>query len=170
MQAYGPIPYRAEEADAVRAARVAMRVWLRRPTTRRLIVAVVVVAILLLVLDVVDDGYLNLASTAALVLGLPLVWLTLFLSVPRHGRRQYRQSPALRDEHWLSFDENSLTIGGSRGTIRLPFDDFREMAISPDVILLYQTEAYYNLFPRRMLGEAGDILVARLRAAGVRQV
>ena len=168
METMGPFTYRVTEAQAVAAARVAMRKRLFRPPTVWLLVAIVVVAILLLLLDAMD-GYLNVASTAALVVALPAVWLVLLWLVPVQARRQYRQSAALRDESTLSFDSEALTFTGPRGTIRMPFAEFLAVSDTPDLILLHQTEMFYNLVPKAALGDAAEELLSRMEAAGVKR-
>ncbi|AKM10448.1 YcxB family protein [Croceicoccus naphthovorans] len=169
MTETGPFTYRVTEAEAVAAARKVMRKRLFRPPTVWLIVAIVVVAVLLLILDAMD-GYLNVASTAALLVALPALWLTLMWLVPRQARRQFRQSAALRDESMLSFDDEALTFVSRRGTVRMPFAEFLEVSVTDDLILLHQTEMFYNLVPRHALGDAAKVLLSRLEAAGVRRL
>ncbi|RVQ69446.1 YcxB family protein [Croceicoccus ponticola] len=170
MTELGPFTYRIVEDETVAAARIAFRKQMRRPLTRWLLALIVLVEIALLLFDIFDDGMLNLASTAALLFALPFVYFVLLWLIPRQGRRQYRQSAALRDEYTLTFDDAAMTVAGQRGTMRIPFDDFRELAVSDDLILLYQTEMFYSIFPRRALGDAADMLIARLIAAGVRRI
>ncbi|WP_066553824.1 YcxB family protein [Croceicoccus bisphenolivorans] len=169
MSEFGPFHYRVEEAEAVVAGRMAMKARMFRPPAKWLIVAIVVVAVLLLVLDAMD-GYLNLASTFALVVVLPLLWVVLLVMAPIQARRQYRQSAQLRDDHTLSFDEDAITFIGSRGTVRIPMAEYREVLAGKGVILLYQTEMFYNLVPTCALGDAADELLRRLEAAGVRRL
>lgn len=134
-----------------------------------LLVAILVVALALFALDVMD-GYLNVASTAALVLALPAVWIVVLVIVPMQARRQYRQSAQLRDDQALSFDDEAVVFTSRRGTVRLPFSEYREFLDRGGLILLYQTEMFYNLVPRHALGDAADELLARLEAAGVRRL
>jgi len=166
----GPFVYQVTEAEAVEAAKIASRGRMFRPPVSWRLIAFGVIAVLLLILDVMD-GYLNLASTAALLLALPGVWLVLDLMTPRLAKRQYRQSAQLRDENSLSFDDEALTFSGSRGTVRLPFAEFMAVTAKEGVILLHQTEMFYNLVPRRALGDAvADDLVAKMEAAGVKRL
>lgn len=134
-----------------------------------LLVAILVVALALFALDVMD-GYLNVASTAALLLALPAVWIVVLVIVPMQARRQYRQSAQLRDDQALSFDDVAVVFTSRRGTVRLPFSEYREFLDRGGLILLYQTEMFYNLVPRHALGDAADELLARLEAAGVRRL
>jgi len=84
-----------------------------------LLVAILVVALALFAVDVMD-GYLNVASTAALVLALPAVWIVVLVIVRMQARRQYRQSAQLRDDQALSFDDVAVVFTSRRGTVRLP--------------------------------------------------
>ncbi|MDR7102575.1 YcxB family protein [Croceicoccus sp. BE223] len=151
------------------AARHAARKRMRQLPTMLLVVVIVAVSLALLALDVMD-GYLNIASTAALVLALPAVWIAVIVIVPVQARRQYRQSAQLRDDQTVSFDDEAITFASRRGTVRLPFSEYREYLDRGGLILLYQTEMFYNLVPRHALGDAGDEMLARLQAAGVRRL
>ncbi|GGD43965.1 YcxB family protein [Croceicoccus pelagius] len=165
----GPFTYRVEQSEAVTAAKIASRGRMFRAPVSWMLIVFGIVAILLLVLDAAD-GYLNVASTGALLLGLPGVWLALDLITPIMAKRQFRQSAQLRDENSLSFDDEALTFSGPRGTLRVPFAEFMAVTAKKDVILLHQTDMFYNLVPRRALGDAAEDLLAKMEAAGVKRL
>ena len=168
MERHGPYSYRVEEADLAAAGQLFFRRRLSQPPARYLLLVLIVCAILLIVFDIVEDGAINLISLLSLGVGLPLVWLVPHLLAPIMMRRQFRQSAALRDEQTLEFDEQGLVFTSSRGHVRLPFEEMHAWAETKKLILLSQTEAYFNPVPKAALGGDAAVLVQTLRAAGVK--
>ena len=135
----------------------------------RLFIAVLVMLALLIVLDLVAYGRLS-GTAIAFVVAVPAVlavnhiWL-----VPNLGRRQHRQSAALRLPSHIAWDAEGVSFTSERGEAHVPFADFYRWDETPGTVLLYQTEMFFNLVPKVALdGEAPD-LIARLQAAGVRR-
>lgn len=129
--------------------------------------AIVPLCALMLYLDL-RDGLLNLATLGFIVVAplLPLV-LARFI-VPMSARRQYRQSPAMRDEHALSFDEQAVTLSGTRGTVTCPLAELHQWSDLPGLIVLHLTEGNFTAIPKSAMPEAEvAALAAALDAAGV---
>ena len=168
MEKRGPFTYRLTEADMVEAGRSLTGRRLFRPPLRWLMLAIIVLAIVLLALDLLD-GRLNLASLAV-ILAAPLAMiLTVRVVVPRAMKRQFHQSAAMRDEHTFMFDEESLNFSTSRGSGRVPMHELYAFSETDTLILLHQTEGYFNPVPKTALGDNGVSLVAALARNGVKQ-
>jgi hypothetical protein len=169
MASYGPFAYRLEEDDVAKAAAAFMRKRLFLPPSRWLLIAIAAISALLILFDLLD-GMINLGSIAAIG-AVPLaIWLAIKGIAPRMARRQYRQSAALRDEHSLSFDSDTITFAGTRGTVSFPLVELHAFTDMPDLLMIHQTEGFYNPIPKQALGEdAVKALADALRAAGVTQ-
>ena len=169
METHGPFQYQVGEELVVEAMR---RHMLRRLTTGlvgRLFIAVLMLLALLVVLDLVAYGRLS-GTAIAFVIAVPAVlainhlWL-----VPNLGRRQHRQSAALRLPSSIAWDGEAVHFASERGEARVPFSDLYRWDETADTVLLYQTEMFFNLVPKAALnGEVAD-LIAKLQAAGVKR-
>ena len=115
----------------------------------------------------IEDGAINLLSLLSLGIGLPLVWFVPHLLAPMMMRRQFRQSAALRDEQRFEFDDEAVFFSSARGHARLPFAELYAWAETDRLILLSQTEAYFNPVPKPALGEDAAVLIRKLTEAGV---
>lgn len=136
---------------------------------RWLLVAAGVLLVVLFALEFVAYGRLSSVGIGV-VLGLPLVFLiVVYWMAPMMGRRQYRQSALLRAEGTVSWDDEALTFESDRGHARIPFGEFHRWGESADLVMLYQTEMFFNLLPKAPLGGAAEDLKARLTAAGVKR-
>ena len=167
MERHGPYIYRVEEPDLAAAGRLFFRRRLTQPPARYLLFGLVACAFLLIALDVIEDGAINLLSLLSLGIGLPLVWFVPHLLAPMMMRRQYRQSAALRDEQCFEFDDEAVFFSSARGHARLPFAELYAWAETDRLILLSQTEAYFNPVPKLALGEDAAVLIRKLTEAGV---
>lgn len=169
MTMHGPYSYRVEEGDLAAAGRhYYQRRVFQRPM-RYLLFAVLVLAVVLVFLDLFEDGALKLSTLIVVGLGIPLIWLIPYLIAPRVMRRQFRQSAALRDEHEMIFDGESITFTNQRGHARIPFHELYAWSQTDRMILLHQTEAFFNPVPKQAMGEDYRHLVAALDAAGVKR-
>ena len=166
---HGPYAYRVEEADLSAAGRhYFMRRVFQRPM-RYLLIAVLVLAMLLVVLDFLDDGALKLSTIIVLVLAIPLIWLVPYLIAPAIMRRQYRQSASLRDENRVEFDREAIRFSNTRGHARIPLTELYAWSETDRMVLLHQTEAFFNPIPKTALGPDCHLLIAALEEAGVRR-
>ena len=169
MTKHGPYTYRVDEGDlAVAGRHYFQRRVFQRPM-RYLFIAVLVLAVLLVALDLYEDGALKLSTLIVIGVGIPLIWLIPYLIAPRIMRRQFRQSAALRDENELEFDGESITFSNQRGHARIPFHELYAWSETERMILLHQTEAYFNPIPKQVMGDDHRLLAAALDAAGVKR-
>lgn len=168
MTLHGPFTYRVSEDDAVAAAMIAFRRARMRGGIRVLIAVIVVLLVLLVLLDALD-GRIELATTVPAVLALPVILLGTAWLMRRLARRQYHQSPAFAGVHEVSWDADVLHLKSLRGSASVPFAELHAFAESDRFVLIFQTEAFYNLIAKAALGEKAHDLVARIENAGVRR-
>jgi len=165
MEKRGPFAFRVAEAQVVGAMRRHMLSRFGKGVGKWLLILFAFVLALLLIADMATRGAVSgegIAFAAALPLVLAAAW---FVFVPMTARRQYRQSAALRDECQISWDDEAVEFRSSRGQARLPFAEFHDWSDAGEVIVLYQTEAYFNIVPKAPLGDAAGDLMARLAAS-----
>lgn len=136
---------------------------------RWMLVLIALLMTVLIVLDIAMTGTLS-GAAIAFVIAVPVaLGIVYFWMAPMMGRRQYRQSAALRAESTIAWDDEAVMFSGERGHARLPFAEFHRFAVSGDMLMLYQTEMYFNLLPLDALGDAATDLIAKLEAAGVKR-
>ena len=169
MALNGPYTYRVAEADLAEAGRRYFQRRVFQKPMRYLFIAVILLAVVLVALDLYEDGALRLTTVLLVVLGIPLIWLIPYLIAPIIMRRQYRQSAALRDENQIEFDNEAVHFSNARGHARIPFEEFYAWSDTRTMILLHQTEAFFNPVPKAALGEDHRLLIAALEAAGIRR-
>lgn len=170
MASHGPFTYSVEEPQVVRAMQRLMRGRLRSGPARWLIWLIAFLLIALMAMDVMLTGRLS-GPAIAFLLAVPIaLMLVHFWMAPMMARRQFRQSVALRAEQTIAWDDEAIEFRSERGQARLPFGEFHGFGDTAEMIMLYQTEMYFNLVPKGPLGDAADDLIARLEAAGVKRV
>lgn len=166
----GPFSFTVREEQVVKAMQRLMLTRMWTGPARWMLILIAVLLALLIVLDFVTKGGLS-GSALAFIVAVPVALaIVYFVLAPMMGRRQYRQSAALRAENTIAWDEEAVIFSGERGHARLPFAEFHRFAISGGMLMLYQTEMYFNLVPLDAMGDAGGDLVARLESAGVKRV
>lgn len=165
----GPFTYRVAEDQIVKAMQ---RLMLRRMWSgpaKWLLGLILLLLPVLIVLDIFVNGGLS-GTAVAILLALPAALLLVhFWLAPMMARRQFRQSAALRDEQAIAWDDEAIVFTGPRGHVRIPLAEFHRWSDAGDMLMLYQTEMYFNLVPKTPLGEAAEDLAARLDKAGVRR-
>lgn len=168
MTMHGPFLYRLTEDDMMDAGRAMTGRRLFRPPLRWMLLSIVGLSIVLLFVDLLD-GMINLASLAVLIAAPMALFAVVRFVVPATMRRQFRQSAAMRDQHSIAFDETNLTFAGSRGSTNLPVAELFAFSETEKLILLHQTEGYFNAVPKAALGDFVPALTAVLVANGVKR-
>lgn len=170
METKGPFLFRVEEAQIVEAMQ---RLMMRRLTTgpqRWLVMAVGVLLFVMFILEVIMTGTIS-GTVIAFIAAIAAAFVMLrFWIAPMMGRRQFRQSAALRAEHSISWDEEAVHFVSERGNARMPFAEFYGWSETPELVMLYQTEMFFNLVPKAPLGDAAGDLFARLDQAGAKRL
>ncbi|WP_144098039.1 YcxB family protein [Croceicoccus sediminis] len=170
METMGPFSFTVREEQVVAAMKRLMlaRAW--KGPIRWILILIAALLALLVVLDFLMTGEVSKQALAFMVAVPVALAIVYFWIAPMMGRRQYRQSAALRAESTIAWDDEAVMFSGERGYARLPLAEFHRFAVSPDMLMLYQTEMYFNLVPLTALGDAAGDLVAKLEAAGVKRV
>ena len=165
----GPYSYEVTEDLVVEAMRRHMVRRMTHGLVGRLFIAVLVLLALLIALDLAYYGRLSRASLAFLVaVPLALAVINLWL-VPQLGRRQFRQSAALRAPGTFAWDDGAVRFTSDRGEARIALAELYRWDETENIVLLYQTEMFFNLVPKAALDGGTPDLIARLRAAGVKR-
>lgn len=82
--------------------------------------------------------------------GLVLLWLVL----PRAARRFYAQQSDLRTETHVNWDAHGLRVTAPSGDSSTPWDRFHRWLESGRVILLYRSDALFNIVLKRVMTDA----------------
>lgn len=160
------ITFRLTEAEAVDAARlVAARQLWGRPVIKILLALIALLVVLLGLLDpqaLMEPILLALAGIAV------VLFSTIWLAVPFHARRHFRQAAALRDEIEVSWDEEAIRFSSSHGTSNLAWREYHRWAENDRLFLFHQSQMLYNIVPKRALDEGmmAD-LSGRFEQAGI---
>lgn len=113
---------------------------------------------------------LGFGAVAAAIIALAIA-ATSYIMTARRSRRIFTQQKSLHDAFELSWDETGLELSTQAARSRHPWADFRQWAEGADGIILYQSDALFNMLPKRAFSEdaLADIR-QRLDQAGVRQL
>lgn len=146
----GHTAFTVTEEDVVEAARhVAARRLRSRPFLP--IFVAMLAAVLALVL-IADFGQGRWVTLIAFFIALPLALIIANrLIVPWQAKRHFRQAAALRGETRVEWDDENLRFEGIHGGSRFAWIDFHGWAETAGLVLLYQSELFYNLVPKRVL-------------------
>ena len=88
--------------------------------------------------------------------------------VPVAARRIYRQQRGLRQEVTLAWTREELAIQTALGQARLPWADYIRWREDRNIVLLFQSDAIFQMLPKRVLSPAAlGELRACAEAAGV---
>lgn len=164
-----PATFQLTEAEAVEAVKfVTHRRLFRQHRFGWIIAALVVVTICAIAMqkDVIAGAALFALLVAPIWLGVLLFWL-----VPRHAKRHYRQSVTMKDQNELTWDDAGLTITCEHGSTIYKWPEWRGWGESHSLLILFQSEALYNILPKRALEPAEiEAIKRRLTDAKVNEV
>lgn len=108
------------------------------------------------------------AAAAIVALGIAV---TNHILLPRRSRRIHAQQKSLHDEFELCWDETGFDLSTPSARSRHQWADFRQWAEGPDGIILYQSDALFNMLPKRAFSEDALADIRRnLARAEVRQL
>ena len=95
------------------------------------------------------------AFTPILFFGLIYV-LILFVILPWNGRRIFSQQKTLQAEYEIVISPEMIETTSDHGTMRMRLSDFHKYKVGKDLILLYQSQALFHMFPRRFFTSEED--------------
>ena len=112
----------------------------------------------------------GLGSVAAVIVGLGIA-VSNHILIARRSRRIFAQQKSLHDEFEFSWDETGFDLSTQSARSRHDWADFRQWAEGADGIILYQSDALFNMLPKRAFSEdALTDIRERLGQAAVRQL
>ena len=150
------IAYQLTQADLLAAQRLSLVASLR---TKRLLRTYILGALICGVGAGVlswDDGWTAALSAALLgalfwVIFLSLIYVSAYVQMPRRSRRVYAQQKSLQVPKQASWDAESLSLTSARGSYRFEWSDFLRIVENDAAILLFQSDALFNIIPKRAL-------------------
>ncbi|MEI6330371.1 MAG: YcxB family protein [Pseudanabaena sp. ELA645] len=83
-----------------------------------------------------------------LLFGLIYTLFILFI-LPWNVRRIFSQQKTLQVEHEIVISPEMIETISDNGTWKMRLSDFHEYKVGKDLILLYQSQALFHIFPRR---------------------
>lgn len=99
----------------------------------------------------------QVASTFAPLLFLGLLYaFILFVILPWNVRRVFAQQKTLQGEYETIISPEMIETTSEHGTTRMRLSDFYKYKVSKDIILLYQSQALFHMFPRRFFTSEED--------------
>jgi hypothetical protein len=96
--------------------------------------------------------------TTVLVLGAILVYFALyfFVWIPHQMKKLFDQQKLAQTECQMEISDECLVSRASYGESKIPWPSFHKWKATSDMILLYQSDALYHVFPARMFPSPGD--------------
>lgn len=163
--------FHIQEDDVVASTAHITRRRLKLPLLPGLIFAtlVAILAIFLSMRGGMSDLLGILAWAVLALVGLMAVlhyWV-----LPRQSRRQFQQLAALAEEVQMIWDEQEVTFTRTRATATFAWNEFYRWSENDDLLLLAQSEAYYNIVPKRALDPEQSADIRRcIEQAGLKKM
>lgn len=76
--------------------------------------------------------------------------------MPWNTRRVFLQQKTLHVEHQIMISSEMIETNSEYGVTRMPLSDFCKYKVGKNLILLYQSEALFHIFPRRFFTSEKD--------------
>lgn len=86
---------------------------------------------------------------------------TLHLTPAMNAEKAFKQNPDFRNPVSGSVSEDGLSIESSRVQTQFKWNIYRSARLSPGLVLLYQTNNWYNIYPRKFFSTEADWLAFR---------
>lgn len=140
-----------EPADYVRAQYLHLR---PRPLIKWL--GIFLVALFLLVslqqIFIPADGKIS-ALPFILLAVLAYLVITYGVWLPYRTKKIYKQQKTLQEPYDSELTDDEFISTNSIGAARIKWRDFHKYKVGRDMILLYQSDLIFHMFPRRWFGE-----------------
>ena len=75
--------------------------------------------------------------------------LLYFVLIPKRIRKIYKQQKSLQSPYESNITEEAYGTVGVQGTARIPWTEFYKFKTGKNMILVYQSDAIYHIFPKR---------------------
>ncbi len=99
----------------------------------------------------------SVLSTATPILFLCLIYaFILFVILPWNVRRIFSQQKTLQIEYETAISPETIESTSEHGTMRMRLSDFHKYKVGKDLILVYQSQVIFHMFPRRFFSSEAD--------------
>lgn len=138
--------------DYIRARFLHMR---PRPVFKWLGIVVVVAVVLALALPWLVPGSGGPGITPPLILLGAVAYFGLIFGVviPRRTRIVYKQQKTLQAPYDVEISEDQYQATSAHGACAMPWQDFHQYKVGPTLILVYQSDALFHMFPKRWFAD-----------------
>jgi hypothetical protein len=99
-----------------------------------------------------DNAWIPLAF----LVGISLVGNYFFISLPKQVRRTYAQQKLLHENQLIQINSDFLITSTGQTYRKVKLDIFHNYKYNNRMVLLYQSEAVFNIFPRRWFSSDAD--------------
>ncbi|MEM1253981.1 MAG: YcxB family protein [Cyanobacteria bacterium P01_H01_bin.21] len=79
-----------------------------------------------------------------------------FVIQPWNARRIFSQQKTLQAEYEMVISPDTITSTTKNGYVEMPLSDFHKYKVGKDLILVYQSQALFHMFPRRFFASDED--------------
>lgn len=140
-----------EPSDYVRAQYLNLR---PRPLIKWLVI--ILIAIFLLVfLHELFTRPIDRITALPFIVSAILVYLVITYGVwlPYRTKKIYKQQKSLQEPYDAELSQDEFISSNSLGTARIKWADFHKYKVAKDMILVYQSDLIFHMFPRRWFNE-----------------
>lgn len=103
------------------------------------------------------DSFINalINFVPILIFGLFYIFI-LFVIMPWNVRRIFSQQKTLHSEHTTVISPETIESTSEHGSMKMRLSDFHRYKVGKDMILLYQSQSLFHMFPRRLFASEED--------------
>jgi hypothetical protein len=96
----------------------------------------------------------------------PLHWSAFFIALvgvylmvcyafllPHHARKIFNQQKTLQQPYDMEITAEGVSSSGSHGSINMEWKDFHKYKMGKDLILVYQSDVLFHMFPKRWFSD-----------------
>jgi len=89
--------------------------------------------------------------------GIAGYYASLYLLIPFHAKRQYRQRRGIRNEIFMSTSGHGINFKGESGESKLLWSDIHKWKVGKGIYLLYVSSNMYHMVPCRALSNENEL-------------
>jgi membrane protein implicated in regulation of membrane protease activity len=106
-------------------------------------------------------SFSSLISVFGVFVYILIFWVIYAVVLPWNVRRIFSQQKTLQGEYETVISPEMLEATSENGTMRMRLSDFYKYKVGKDLILLYQSQALFHMFPRRFFSSEEDFKMFR---------
>jgi hypothetical protein len=140
-----------EPSDYVQAQYLHFRL---RPLTKLLLVVLSVLLVVVSLHQIIILQDIKITGFSIILLAVGVYYAIVFGAwLPYRTKKIYWQQKALQEPFVAEISSDEFVSTNSIGTARLRWKDFHKYKVGKNLILVYQSDAIFHMFPRRWFGE-----------------